>query len=278
MLPNLAVYHPQVVHFAVALVFVGVLFRLVSLTGRLNFTNAAATALIVLGTGAAVVAVQSGTDAHGPVERIPGARDAVVDHEEWGERARNIFLVVAALELIQLAFRNDKRARMVQMASALVGLAGAGAMYEAAEHGGALVYNYGGGPGLRRGNPEDVKRLLLAGLYNSAQSERQAGRHDEAAQLTDVMASHFPSDPTVKILAAESKLRDRHDAAGTLAAIDSLTAGAAPDPRFRTRIAFLRTDALVANGMTDSARAVLTALQKDMPNNARIKAKLDSLK
>jgi uncharacterized membrane protein len=111
MLPNLAVYHPQVVHFAVALVFVGVLFRLVSLTGRWSFTNAAATALIVIGTGAAVVAVQSGTDAHGPVERIPGAREAVTEHEDWGKRARNIFLAVAALELIQLAFKNDKRAR-----------------------------------------------------------------------------------------------------------------------------------------------------------------------
>src|SRR5262245_13506459 len=148
MLPNLAAWHPQVVHFAIALLFIGVLFRLVSLTGRLKFTSPAATTLLLIGACASWLAVRTGTEAHGPVERVPGSREAVTEHEEWGERARNLFLIVAALELIQLALRNnEKRARLVQAGSALVGLVAAGAMFEAAEHGGALVYNYAGGIG-----------------------------------------------------------------------------------------------------------------------------------
>lgn len=46
--------------------------------------------------------MQSGDDAHGPVERIPKARPVVVEHEELAERARNIFLGVVAIELLAL--------------------------------------------------------------------------------------------------------------------------------------------------------------------------------
>ena len=69
---SLAALHPQIVHFVIALLFVGVVLRCVSLTGRAPFTGPAARVLLLVGTGAAVLAVQSGTAAHGPVERVPG--------------------------------------------------------------------------------------------------------------------------------------------------------------------------------------------------------------
>jgi uncharacterized membrane protein len=99
MIPNIAYWHPPIAHFVVALLIVGVILRLISLSGRLAFTGPAAALLLLAGTGAAVVAVQSGTDAHGPVERIPGVRNAVAVHEDAGHDTRNVFLVVAALEL-----------------------------------------------------------------------------------------------------------------------------------------------------------------------------------
>ncbi|MGH7676577.1 MAG: hypothetical protein ACREMV_15030, partial [Gemmatimonadales bacterium] len=67
-MPNLAWFHPQIVHFAVALLAAGVLSRWISLTDRAAFTGPAAAALLLAGTAAAVLAVRSGTDAHGPVE------------------------------------------------------------------------------------------------------------------------------------------------------------------------------------------------------------------
>src|SRR3954453_1463510 len=96
-------YHPQVVHFAIVLVFAGVGFRLLALTGRVPFAAPAATTLILAGTIASFLAVESGTEAHVPVERIPGVRAAVEDHEAWGERARNTFVVVSLAELAALA-------------------------------------------------------------------------------------------------------------------------------------------------------------------------------
>ena len=134
-MPSIAAFHPQIVHFVVALLVIGVVFRLVSLTGRLAFTGPAATSLIVIGTLASVLAVRSGTDAHGPVERVPGARPAVIAHEEWGIRTRNIFLGVAALELIAalLASRKPQQARVFAMGAAAIGLVGLGAVYEAGE-------------------------------------------------------------------------------------------------------------------------------------------------
>lgn len=57
-MPNLAQLHPQIVHFVVVLMLVGVAFRMVSLTGRFKFTNHAAATLLIVG---AVVAFPAST-------------------------------------------------------------------------------------------------------------------------------------------------------------------------------------------------------------------------
>jgi uncharacterized membrane protein len=281
-MPSIAQFHPQIVHFVVALLLVGVALRIASFIPRLTFANHAAALLLLLGTGAAVLAVRSGTDAHGPVERIPGARGAVVEHEEHGQQARNIFLGVAALELIGLAlsrrsFGVDRYVRVAHVASVIVGLVGSFALYEAAEHGGELVYSYAGGPGLRTGNSADVQRLLLAGLYNQSREDRKAGRATDAALLVDEMARRFSQSPEVRLLRVESLLLDRKDYPAALAAADSVTLPPT-DTRLRARQATLKADVYLAMGKPDSARAVLTPAVAAFPQNTRLKAKLDSIK
>lgn len=260
----------------VGILIVGVLFRVVALTGRVRWTGPAATTLLVIGGVAAWVAAKSGTAAHGPVERIPGVREAVEAHEEWGERTRNVFLGVAALELVALAL-GAGAARTVRAVSALAGLAGLVVLYETAEHGGDLVYSYGGGPGLRTGNPEDVNRLLIAGLYNESQLARKQGRGDDANRLIGMLVERNPTDQTTRLMWAESLLLDRKDPAAALAALDSVTVRA-DDARLRPRRDMLAADALRETGRTDSARVVLQALATQFPTNPRVKAKLDSLK
>jgi uncharacterized membrane protein len=280
-MPNLAAFHPQIVHFVVAMLIVGVVFRIVALTRWFRFSNYAALTLLLIGTTAAVFAVKSGTDAHGPVERIPGTRDLVIEHEEQGETTRNIFLGVAALELIAWGLaRNDGRARYaryVHFASALVGVWGLVGLYETAEHGGRLVYSYGGGPGLRTGDPQDVSRLLLAGLYNQSQLDRKNGRGADAAALVNEMAKRFPNDTTVRFLHAESLLRDTKNYPAALAAVDSISV-APTDARWRPRQASLKADIYLALGKPDSARTVLAPVVTAFPRNTRLKAKLDSIK
>ena len=275
MPPNFAATHPQVVHFVVALLIIGVLFRLVALSGKVKWTGPAATTLLVMGGIAAWVAAKSGTAAHGPVERIPGARDAVVEHEEWGERTRNVFVGVAALELVALAL-GAGAARTVRAVSGLAGLAGLFVLYEAAEHGGELVYAYAGGVGIRSGNPEDVGRLLTAGLYNESQVARKAGKGDDANRLIQMLVERNPTDLTTRLMWAESLLLDKKDATAALTALDSIQVKQ-DDARFRPRHDMLVADALRQPGHCDSARAVLQATATQFPANVRVKAKLDSL-
>lgn len=278
---NLAANHPQVIHFAIALLLLGVLFRLISLTGKLKFTNPAATTLLVLGTIAAVVSVKSGDDAHGPVERIPGVRSVVIEHEELGVLTRNIFLGVVAFELLALGLAakssTGRYARFALAASGVAGIYGSVMLYETAEHGGEIVYAYAGGPGLRTGDPADVQRLLLAGLFNQSQADRTAGRSADAARLTAEMVLRFPADTLVQFLHAESLLIDAKDYAAALAAVRAISVDPAA-VRFATRKASVMADVFRAMGQPDSARAVLEPAIAAFPTNARLKAKLDSLK
>jgi uncharacterized membrane protein len=280
-MPNLAYYHPQIVHFVVVLLIVGVLMRLVSLTGRLRFSDHAALAALIFGTIAAVLGVRSGTDAHGPVERIPGTRDLVVHHEELAEKTRNIFFGVVALEIVAIGLgqnANTKRyVRWTHAASAVVGLYGATVLYETAEHGGELVYSYAGGPGLRTNNPKDVERLLIAGLYNQSRADRRAGRLAESATLVDELAKRVPGDASVQLLRVESLLLDQKDYPHALAAADSVVV-APNDARLRPRQATLKADIYLAMGKPDSARIALDQAIAAFPQNARLKAKRDSIK
>lgn len=212
-MPDIAIYHPQIVHFVIALLVVGVILRLVSLTGRLKWTDPAATALILAGTLAAVFAVSSGEQAHGPAERVPGAGHAVEEHEEWGERTRNLFLLIAALEIATQALKASGRRRIgmgTAVASGIIGLAGLFFLYETGEHGGEIVYKYAGGAGTRSGDPKDVENLLVAGLYHQTALALKEKRVEEVDQLLPQLVARRPDDMRVRTLQADVHLMKGH--------------------------------------------------------------------
>lgn len=274
---NWAPLHPQVVHFVVALGLVGIVLRLISLTGRARWTRPAGAVLLILAAVSSVAAVKSGTAAHGPVERIPGAREAVEHHEEAGETTRNFFLVVGLLEVAGLALASREKARRwVLVASAVVGVVACVELYQAADEGGELVYAYGGGPGLRSGDPADVQRLLIAGLYAQAATARESGRSEEAARLTDELVRQRSGDPAVSLLAVQSLIRDRHDPAGALAVLDTLKQPEG-NRRWDQQVGILRSEALVAGGQADSARAVLNALLRKYPESRGVQRALEQV-
>jgi uncharacterized membrane protein len=276
-MPNLASLHPQVVHFVVVLCLVGVALRWVSLTGKVPFAGPAATTLLLLGAMAAWLAVSSGTAAHQPVESIPGVGAAVRAHEDWGHRARTVLLVVAAIELAGLLLvRLPTFRRWVHIVSAVVGLFGAAAVWEAGQKGGELVYSYAGGPGLRTGDTADIARLFTAGLYEQALVDRARHQPVAAAELIEVLARRSPGDTAIELLRIESLLKDRQDAVGTLAALNSLHLSA-DDPRLQVRAGLLTVDAYVAAGQPDSARAVLRRLIAAFPMSQRLKDRLTQL-
>ena len=270
-MPNIGHFHPQIVHFAIVLLFFGVGARWLAFWKRLPWMAPAATTLLLSGTAAAALAVWSGDRAHGPAERVPGARDAVVEHEEWGKRTRNIFFAVAALELAALALGRRPRARhWALVASGVIGLGGSFALFETGEHGGDLVYGYAGGVGVRNGDSA-VARLLVAGLYHQAQVDRAADRPAEAARLIQELSLRMPSDTNVKFLAVESLIRDHQDGKGAFAALAEL-----PDTgRFAVRHGLLRVDAYQLAGNADSAQAVLQRLAQQFPNSRAVQQRLN---
>ena len=272
----LAPLHPIVVHLAIGLLVAGVVMRLVSLLGRPAFASGAAATLLLTGTLCAVLAVSSGHGAHGPVERVPLSGPLVREHEEWGERTRNVFLAVAAAEILALWLARRGRARAAHFASAALCAAGVFCLYEAGEHGGELVYSYAGGVGIRTGQPDDVRRLLLAGAWQQAQLDRKEGRPQDAASVIAEAARRFPGEPEVQMMAAESLILDRHDPAAALAALGQITVKA-DDMRARTRHGLLTADAQLAAGQKDAARATLEKLAGQFPQSVRVRQKLDAL-
>lgn len=279
-MPEIGSFHPQIVHFVIGLLAAGVVLRLVSLTGRFAFTGPAATTLIVAGTLISVFAVISGDQAHGVPERIPGAREVVESHEEWGKRTRNLFLAVAALEIATLVLgsreRSKRVARGTAMASGILGLVGLFFLYETSEHGGELVYEYAGGVGTRWQDAQDVEQLLIAGLYHNAMQDREAGRKDDAARLIAELERRRPNDPTIRLLAIESTLRDRNDPAAALGALRGFAAG--EDAGLRARAGLLKVDAFEAAGQRDSAVVTLQQLRQEFPQNTRIQQRAETLK
>jgi uncharacterized membrane protein len=271
-------YHPQVVHFAIALVFAGVAFRLLSLTGRAAFSGPAATTLILAGTLASFLAVQSGTAAHEPVERIPGVSGAVDDHETWGKRARNAFVVVSLVELaaLVLTWRRHRLARSTALAAAAVGVLGLVVMYEAAEHGGSLVYSYAGGVGMRRGDAAGVNRLFIAGAHGQARQDLQAGETDKAMALIELAAERFPANAELQLLAAEWATDVQGDPAASLRRLDALSLPQ-EDTRSRIRAGIARANALAAQGNVAGARAVLQTLLGEFPDSEPAKLRLEEL-
>lgn len=274
-MPSLAAIHPQVVHFVVALIIVGVLFRGLSVVARVAWLSPAALTLIALGTFASVVAVRSGTDAHGPVERVPGARAAVVEHEEWGERARNAFLLLLAIEAVAatLTARKAGAARTAQIAAAVTGLAAVGVLYQAADLGGRLVYGYAGGVAVNTGDPEDVSRLLIAAAHQQANLDRQSGRLGDAAGIMDVVADRFPAHVELQLARVDSIINDRKDPAAALSRLDALRVPT-EDTRLRVRAGLLRSGALAAAGDLSAARQVLETLKSEFPTNTQVQRRL----
>jgi uncharacterized membrane protein len=274
--------HPIVVHFVIGFLVAGVLFRLAFLAGafllkgRLAFAGPPACALLLLGAAAAYVAVESGESASADAEAIPGAEAAVEAHEEWAHWTFRVFVVVAIVEAVGLALRRWDKALPALAASGALGLLGLYVLYETGEHGGTVVYSHAGGVGTRTGDPKDVSRLLLAGLYQHSVLDRSRGRPEEAARLLELAAARFPADLEIQLLLAQSQLEDRKDPAAATATLSRLQIPR-EERRLRLRHGILLVDALQATGQRDAATAALRNVKSEFPESGEVKERLRRL-
>lgn len=97
-----------------------------------------------------------------------------------------------------------------------------GVLYRAAAAGGELVYSYGGGVGIRSGDPADVNRLLIAAAHHQAAQDRRTGKLSEAAALMALVAGRFPEQLELQLAQVDSVLVDRKAPQAALVRLDSL--------------------------------------------------------
>jgi predicted Zn-dependent protease len=138
------------------------------------------------------------------------------------------------------------------------------------------VYSYAGGVGIRSGDPADVNRLMIAGVYHQANQDRQAGNGNASTALVEATARRFPEHLELQLFAAEWQTDVRKDPAAALQRLDALAVAQA-EPRLRVRAGILRANALAAQGNVDGAKAVLQTLKTENPTNQQIQRRLDEL-
>ena len=275
-MPDIGYFHPQIVHFIIAGLLIGIGFRWLSLTGKFPWADRPATIILVLGAIVSVFAVLSGTQAHELAERIPGVAKAVQDHEDAGHDVRDFFLIIAAVELLALVPAFAKWRKWLLILSGVLCIWGAYDIYDVGRLGGVLVYSYAGGVGMRTGDSADVNNTVRAALYNRALLDRQQKNADAAAKDFAELAQRFPNDPQVQLAAIGSLVTDKKDPTAALAALRAMPVP--PDSsRMWGRYQSVRADAFEALGQKDSARAVVQAMLAKFPQSERLKARLQKL-
>lgn len=134
--------HPIVVHFPIALLTTAVAVDLVSLLlARRSAIRHAATWLYSVGAVFAILAYVSGENAADGMLLPAQVAPLVSEHEDWALWATALFTVLAAARVAAWRLLPPKPAILRTLFVAA--LAGVGLLFEAAEHGGQLVYEHG---------------------------------------------------------------------------------------------------------------------------------------
>ena len=147
-IPPAAGLHPLVVHLPIGLLIVVPVFLLLALVLPRQRAPMATSALIlmVLGTIAVYVAIQTGDMAEHGVELTKVQRHAVHEHEEFADKARLAFTVLTVVFAALVAAGRRIKASLVPLAHGLflVGyLLGLTLLVNTAHRGGLVVHGYG---------------------------------------------------------------------------------------------------------------------------------------
>jgi uncharacterized membrane protein len=139
--------HPAIVHFPIVLICLGALLSTLSFFTRRGALPQFAAVTLVLAACAAQIAINTGGDqADAVLKRMPEAKPLILVHAEWAEWVRNVTVIAAISAVLALAFyRVAKIRRLLAFITMLIAGAACYCVYQAAAHGGAMVYQHGVG-------------------------------------------------------------------------------------------------------------------------------------
>lgn len=135
-------WHPLVVHFPIALLLVGTVFRVggAFLSGRLSFLRPAGQALLALGTAGAWVAVYTGSLADSIVVRSLCDPTVLETHESLAYTTAYLFSGSVAVDAARRWIPAGLFRRIALVAVVGLALAGSGTLVYAGHLGSSLVY------------------------------------------------------------------------------------------------------------------------------------------
>jgi uncharacterized membrane protein len=139
--------HPAIVHFPIVLVFLGTLLSILTIFTRRGALPQFAAVILILAAGGAHLAVNTGGDQVDEVlRRMPDAKPLILAHAEWGVKMRTAAVIAAISALVALAFYRTRRFRRVlAFITTLIAAWACYCAFEAAKHGGAMVFHHGVG-------------------------------------------------------------------------------------------------------------------------------------
>ena len=201
MLPDWAPNaHPLVVHFPIALLFVGALVDAVALVvrDRHPWVRASAVGLYALGALGTAAAFFTGRDASGSVDLPAQALPTLNAHADWALYLVWFASLYAALRVAVLYWKREV-SLAVHLPLALLGLAGLLLVQQTAERGGRLVYEHGVAVAAASGGHDgmDTARPASAAPDTSvaARLDVLAGAPAEGSAFTVA-----PGQPTLAVL------------------------------------------------------------------------------
>lgn len=156
----LAQFHPKVVHFAIALLFVYAFLEAIGAVFKKELFTNAAYIILILGVLGSFAALQSGEQAAQIAEKWDDiGTDTIIpfnlieEHEDYANTTFFYFLALAVLRtLFAINFQKKKKwsehFEKVRYAFVVLAFIGCYFVYETGEHGGKLVYKHGVGTDL----------------------------------------------------------------------------------------------------------------------------------
>lgn len=148
MIPIPSPLHPAMVHFPIVLILLGTFVAIVAAFTRRWHLPWLSAGLLMLGALGAIGATWSGGDDEEKAGNLSPQADRILEeHEEWGERTRNVGIAAAVLGVaaLMVASRFPKAARGLSTATALVAIGASYCVAETGHYGGLLVYKHGAG-------------------------------------------------------------------------------------------------------------------------------------
>jgi uncharacterized membrane protein len=189
--------HALVVSFPVALLTTAVFFELAALVLKKDGLRRTGSALLLVGTVGAGVAVLIGLEAEDAIQHGPAIHRLMEEHEELAYFTLGIFAVVALWRLV----REGKMGGGERIAAFVLSLAGLGFLVDTGHHGGKMVFEHAAGvpDSTLKAELQNRQEAHTHAPGEAADHHDDAGDHDhDAAAPAD--SSGAPATPAANAL------------------------------------------------------------------------------